>query len=59
MRVIPEASRVKAYHVEEANPLGVFINIDDHRTHADQYYGRFRGRLHFLAVRREGEPVER
>jgi hypothetical protein len=35
-------------------PLGVFINIDDHRTHADQYNGRFRDRLHFLSVRREG-----
>jgi hypothetical protein len=33
-------------------PLGVFINIDDRRTHANQYTGRFRDRLHFLAVDR-------
>ena len=39
-------------------PLGVFVNIASNETHAAQYGGPFRARLHFFAVRRAAGQVQ-
>lgn len=37
--------------------LAAFVNIAGERTHADRYHGRFRDRIHFFSVWRDGNDT--